>query len=124
MHVLAPESPAPEWFVGSDSSRACVTLCPGAVLAQFTTTAGRTRAWLHALGAGVQLPITGMQPSFSDVYLDVREFGISDWNRHRDLAAAIVSAHKEQIFTQSSHQTVTQSVSDFLREWTRLRQSP
>ena len=65
MHVLAPESPAPEWFVGSDSSRACVTLCPGAVLAQFTTTAGRTRAWLHALGVRVQLPITGMQPSFS-----------------------------------------------------------
>ncbi len=65
-----------------------------------------------------------LQPSFSDMYLDVREFGISDWNRHRDLAAAIVAAHKEQIFTQNAHQTVTQGVSDFLREWTRLRQAP
>ena len=63
-----------------------------------------------------------LQPSFEEIYLDVRQYSISDWARHKAVAAAIVSAHKEEIFTGHASQTVSQGVGDFVREFTNLRQ--
>ena len=31
---------------------------------------------------------------FGEAYVDIREFGLSDWNNHRSLAAAIMDADK------------------------------
>lgn len=35
--------------------------------------------------------------SFSETYVDVRSFGISDWAEHRTLAAALVKSDKEDL---------------------------
>jgi hypothetical protein len=68
---------------------------------------------------GIQL-VPKMQPSFAETYLDVRQFGISDWARHKTVAAAVVAAGKQEVFTQHASETVTQGVGDLVREWNRL----
>ena len=67
--------------------------------------------------------IPKLQPSFEDIYLDVRQFGISDWSRHRAVAAAVVKANKQEIFTQHTADTVSQHVGDLVRELNGLKPS-
>jgi hypothetical protein len=54
--------------------------------------------------------------SFSDIYVDVRNFGVTDWAQHKALAAAIVKAKKESIFKDSTSASVKQGVDNFVNE--------
>lgn len=58
--------------------------------------------------------------SFSDIYVDVRKFGVSDWAQHKALAAAIVKAKKDDIFKDSTTESVKQGVNNFVNEFHSL----
>ena len=62
-----------------------------------------------------------LQPGLAETYLDVRQFTISDWARHRGVAAAVVTAGRQEIFTQQAADTVTQGVGELIRELERLQ---
>ena len=40
--------------------------------------------------------------NLSDVYVDTREFGLSDWQGHKPLAAAIVQSNQSHLLEDSS----------------------
>jgi hypothetical protein len=65
--------------------------------------------------AGVSV-VPKLTASFSDIYVDVRSFGVTDWAQHKALAAAIVKAKKEDIFKESSSESVKQGVNNFVNE--------
>jgi len=50
---------------------------------------------------GVQL-VPKLTANFSEIYVDVREFGPDDWNQHRALATALVSAQKTDVIKDTS----------------------
>jgi hypothetical protein len=52
---------------------------------------------------------------FSDTYVDVRNFGVSDWSNHKTLVAAIVRADKQDILQGSSAENLTDGVKEMLQ---------
>jgi hypothetical protein len=52
---------------------------------------------------------------FSETYVDVRTFGVSDWANHKSLVAAIVRADKKQILQGSSAESLTEGVHEMLQ---------
>jgi len=40
--------------------------------------------------------------TFDEAYVDIREFGPSDWDKHRSLAAALIKANKETLIVDSA----------------------
>ncbi len=46
--------------------------------------------------------ISRIDPAISDVYVDIREFSLTDWTNHRSLAAAIIRAEKEYLLQDSA----------------------
>lgn len=57
---------------------------------------------------GVQI-VPKAVPTFYETYVDIREFNVSDWARHKTLVAAIVKAKKEQLFGGAAVGTVTEN---------------
>ena len=55
-------------------------------------------------------------PTFAETYLDVRNFGASDWARHKTVIAAIVKAKKESIFEGSPVDTLSEAAGNVSRE--------
>ena len=51
-----------------------------------------------------------LEAGFTDIYVDIREFTVVDWNEHRSLAAALVRAEKADLFGDS---TVDASIDEF-----------
>lgn len=49
--------------------------------------------------------------TFEDAYVDIRQFGPSDWNDHRTLAAALIKANQEDLIGE----TAAYSLRDSLR---------
>lgn len=52
---------------------------------------------------------------FSETYVDVRSFGVSDWANHKSLVAAIVRADKQKILQNSSAESLTEGVQEMLK---------
>lgn len=52
---------------------------------------------------------------FAETYVDVRNFGVSDWSNHKALVAAIVRADKQQILQGSSAESLTEGVHEMLK---------
>jgi hypothetical protein len=53
-------------------------------------------------------------PTFLETYLDVRNFGVSDWSRHKGVVAAIVRAKRESIFGDAAVDTAQEGVSNIM----------
>lgn len=49
--------------------------------------------------------------TFEDAYVDIRQFGPSDWNDHRTLAAGLIKANQEDLIGE----TAAYSLRDSLR---------
>ncbi len=49
-----------------------------------------------------------------DVYVDVREFTLSDWQKHKPLAAAILQSEHADLLEDSSLNTFRESVRGFV----------
>ena len=50
----------------------------------------------------------------ADVYVNIRGFDLSDWNRHRALAAALVKADKSYLFRDAAEKSLYDSVDQAL----------
>ncbi len=59
--------------------------------------------------------VAKLNPGLKHTYVDIREFGFEDWNRHRDLARALLQADKGDLLTES----VTSELRDLLPTWRR-----
>ncbi len=49
-------------------------------------------------------PIRKVNPRFSETYVDIREFGMSDWRQHPGLVAAIVQAEQSELLGDAAVQ--------------------
>ncbi len=52
--------------------------------------------------------------TFTDAYVDMRNFTLADWTQHRDLVAALINAKKESLLGDSPQNQVEQSVGRML----------
>ena len=46
--------------------------------------------------------VTKISNNLSDVYVDTREFGLSDWQSHKPLAAAVMQSNQSHLLGDSS----------------------
>ena len=51
--------------------------------------------------------------SFADAYVDIREFGVSEWAKHQELMLAVVESKKTELLENSARETVERK----LGEW-------
>jgi hypothetical protein len=64
-----------------------------------------------------------LSSGFSDTYVDVRSFAAADWERHKELAAAIVHAKKDYILGNSASDQTRQGIGSLVDQLRRLRES-
>ena len=57
-----------------------------------------------------------LQSTFSQTYVDVRNFGVEDWNRHRLLTAAVTRAGKTDLFSGAVVEPVHTAVDEFFQK--------
>ncbi len=62
---------------------------------------------------GVSL-VPKISNNLSDIYVDVREFGLSDWQDHKPLAAAILQSNQSHLLEDSSLHSFRESVRGFV----------
>ena len=55
-----------------------------------------------------------LSSKFSDIYVDIRSFGISDWDDHKSLAVAIVQADKSYLLQDAAKSSFMESVDGVL----------
>ena len=65
---------------------------------------------------GLQM-VPKLSATFHETYIDVRNFGASDWARHKTIVAAIVRAKKDAIFEETAVDTSHEGVTSLLKEY-------
>jgi hypothetical protein len=65
-------------------------------------------------GDGFHL-IPKLQAQFDEAYVDIRQFGFEDWNKHRALAVAMVQAEKGYLMQETTTDSLRQSVDNVLQ---------
>ena len=58
---------------------------------------------------GVHL-VPKLSPRFGEAFVDIRQFGLSDWDDHRSLAAAIVRADKAHLLEGAAMDSFRESI--------------
>ncbi len=71
---------------------------------------------------GVEL-VPKLSSGFTDTYVDVRTFQSNDWTNHKALAAAILQAKKDYIFTEPAAADVRKGVGGVVDQLKSLRDS-
>lgn len=56
-----------------------------------------------------------LQAQFDDAYVDIRQFGFEDWNKHRTLAVAMAQADKSYLMQETASDSLRQSVDSVLQ---------
>lgn len=64
--------------------------------------------------------IPKLTATFSDTYVDIRDFDAGDWAEHETLAAAILRADKEHLFKEAVVGRVHDAVDGLLDELSRM----
>ena len=54
------------------------------------------------------------QAGFQETYLDVRQFGVSNWTDHQAVAQAVVKAGKEALLKDSARNSLERGVDNLL----------
>ena len=62
---------------------------------------------------GVTL-VPKLSNSFEHAYVDVREFGLTDWAAHQSLTAAIVKSNKEHILQAAAQQSAQRQINEWM----------
>jgi hypothetical protein len=62
---------------------------------------------------GVHL-VPKISSNFDEIYVDVRDFGPTDWDEHKSLAVALVKADKEHLIGDTTAHHFRQSLHDVL----------
>lgn len=52
--------------------------------------------------------------TLADTYVDIRSFGISEWNEHREIVDAIIKADRQDILQNSAVDGIKESVDNLL----------
>ena len=52
--------------------------------------------------------------TFTDTYVDTRQFGIGDWMEHKELMQAVVTAKKEHLFKDSTIGSLKDGLNDMI----------
>jgi hypothetical protein len=55
-----------------------------------------------------------LSTTFSDTYVDTRQFGVSDWMEHKELAQAVMKADKQDLFKDATIGSLEGGISDML----------
>jgi len=50
---------------------------------------------------------------YDDIYVDIREFGFTDWKDHQGLSMALVKSNKEDLLKASAVNSVHDSINAF-----------
>ena len=58
--------------------------------------------------------IPKMRSTFSETYVDVRNFGVQDWSQRASLAAAVTAAGKTEIMHGAIAQPMHEAVDNFM----------
>jgi hypothetical protein len=58
-----------------------------------------------------------------EVYVDIREFGPSDWAEHPELAAAILKSGEEELLQDAARDVINQSIDDLLQQMKSIGKS-
>ena len=58
--------------------------------------------------------IPKVSAEFGGTYIDIRSFRLSDWAEHKSLTAAIAKSGKSDLMTQTTLNSVTDRVNDYL----------
>jgi hypothetical protein len=58
--------------------------------------------------------IPKLSSDFSEVYVDIRQFNLTDWDNHRSLAVAIVQAEKGYLLKGAASETLQRSAHSVL----------
>jgi hypothetical protein len=67
---------------------------------------------------GVHL-VPKLSSSFGDTYVDIRKFGLSDWDQHRALAVAIVNAQKGHLLQDQASDSLRATVDNVIQGLTQ-----
>ena len=59
--------------------------------------------------------VAKITPGFQDVYVDIRSFGLEDWNKHRSLAIAMVQANQGHLMKEAGTGYFRDSIDNVLR---------
>ncbi len=81
---------------------------------------GAQRYHLVRSDSGFEL-VPKLTSGYAETYVDVRGFEAADWEKHKELAAAIVHAKKENLLTDSASAATKQGVGSFLDHLKGLR---
>lgn len=52
--------------------------------------------------------------TLSDTYVDIRDFGVSEWNEHRNIVDALLKADRQDVLKGSAVDGIKQSVDNIL----------
>ena len=65
----------------------------------------------HVLRAhdGMHL-VPKVSSTFEDAYVDIRQFGPSDWSQHRTLTASLIKANKEDLIGETASYSLRESL--------------
>lgn len=64
-------------------------------------------------GEGYEL-VPKLNATFSETYVDVREFKADDWSRHKTLLAALVRADKRDLLRDAAADSLTDGIDGML----------
>ena len=53
-----------------------------------------------------------LSADFNEAYVDIREFGVSDWANHKELAAALVKAQYNHLLEDSAAESFHKGIQD------------
>jgi hypothetical protein len=59
--------------------------------------------------------IPKVAPGLQDVYVDIRHFGVEDWDRHRSLAMSLLHANKSDLMKDSATGYLRDSLDNALK---------
>ena len=60
------------------------------------------------------LMVPKVSKGLEDTYVDIREFQLQDWQKHRPLAAALVKSDRSELFADSSLTSFRNSINGVL----------
>ena len=62
-----------------------------------------------------------LQAQFDEAYVDIRQFGFEDWNKHRSLAVAMVQSDKGYLMHETATDSLRESVDSVLEGLGKFR---
>ncbi len=72
----------------------------------------------HVVRARDGFHFVAKQPArLSDAFIDIREFNLTDWAGHPQLAAALVQADKQHLVGDSAAASIQENIQQLLPAW-------